>query len=55
MGLPTSSTYTIWTTLPQAGVSGQKSRSWSETGTVVRQRQQEVVAVKDSDTEPKKA
>jgi transposase len=53
-GLPTISTYTIWTTLQQAGVSGQKSRTWCETGIAVRQRKQEIVEVKDSDTEPKK-
>jgi transposase len=54
-GLPTISTYTIWTTLQQAGVSWQKSRTWCETGTVMRQRKQEVVTVKDSDAEPKKS
>ncbi len=54
-GLPTISTYTIWTMLQQAGVSWQKSRTWCETGTVMRQRKQEVVEVKDIDTEPKKS
>jgi hypothetical protein len=54
-GLPTISTYTIWTTLQQAGVSWQKSRTWCETGIAVRQRKQDVVAVKDIDTEPKKS
>jgi transposase len=53
-GLPTISTYTIWTTLQQAGVSGQKSRTWCETGVAVRQRKHDVVEVKDIDTEPKK-
>ena len=54
-GLPTISTYTIWTTLQSAGVSWQKSRTWCETGLAVRQRKHEVVAVKDIDTEPKKS
>ena len=54
-GLSQISTYTIWTTLQQAGVSGQKSRTWCETGYAVRQRKDKVVAVKDSDTEPKKS
>ena len=54
-GLPTISTYTIWTTLHRAGLSGQKSRTWCETGLVVRQRQHAAVTVKDVDTEPKKS
>ena len=54
-GLPTISTYTIWTTLQQAGVSWQKSRTWCETGLAVRQRKNTVVEVKDIDTEPKKS
>jgi hypothetical protein len=53
-GLPTISTYTLWTTLQQAGVSWQKSRTWCETGIAVRQRKHDVVEVKDIDTEPKK-
>jgi transposase len=54
-GLPTISTYTIWTTLHRAGLSWQKSRTWCETGLVVRQRQHAAVTVKDVDTEPKKS
>jgi transposase len=53
-GLPTISRYTIWTTLQQAGVSWQKSRTWCETGIAMRQRKHDVVEVKDIDAEPKK-
>jgi transposase len=54
-GLPTISTYTIWTTLHRAGLSWQKSRTWCETGRVVRQRKHATVTVEDVDTEPKKS
>jgi transposase len=53
-GLPQISTYTIWMTLQQAGVSWQKSRTWCQTGSAVRQRKNTVVTVKDIDAEPKK-
>src|SRR3954462_11071656 len=37
-GLPRVSTYTIWRTLHEAGLSWQKSRTWWETGVAMRQR-----------------
>jgi transposase len=37
-GLPRVSTFTIWRTLHEAGLSWQKSRTWCETGVVMRQR-----------------
>ena len=52
-GLPHISTYTIWATLQQAGLSWQKSRTWCDTGIVVRQRKHDVVEVEDVDAEPK--
>ena len=54
-GLSRISTYTIWTTLHRAGLSWQKSRTWCETGLVMRQRRHAAVRVKDVDTEPKKS
>jgi len=36
-GLPQVSTYTIWRTLHAAGLSWQKSRTWCQTGVVMRQ------------------
>jgi hypothetical protein len=53
-GLPTVSTYTIWATLRNAGLSWQQSRTWCETGQVKRRRKQGVVTVTDPDTEAKK-
>src|SRR4051812_23382556 len=37
-GLPTVSTYTIWRTLREAGLSWQRSRTWCSTGSVLRKR-----------------
>jgi transposase len=54
-GLPTISTYTIWTTLHRAGLSWQRNRTWCETGMVTRQRKHERVVVQDRDAEPKKS
>jgi transposase len=54
-GLPQVSTHTIWTTLQQAGLSWQKSRTWCETGVVVRQRKHGVATMRDVDAEGKKA
>jgi transposase len=54
-GLPTVSTYTIWTTLHEANLSWQQSRTWSQTGQVKRNRKRGVVTVTDPDTEAKKA
>src|SRR3954449_10053343 len=44
-GLPKVSTFTIWRTLHEAGLSWQKSRTWCETGVVMRQRKHGVVRV----------
>ena len=53
-GLPTVSTYTIWQTLHGAGLSWQQSRTWCETGVVVRKRGGPV-AVRDPDAVGKNA
>src|SRR5215218_1312388 len=37
-GLPQVSTFTIWRTLHEAGLSWQKSRTWCQTGVVTRRR-----------------
>src|SRR4051812_21870419 len=54
-GLPRVSTYTIWRTLHAAGLSWQKSRTWCETGVVMRTRKPGVVRVSDPDAAAKKA
>src|SRR4029453_5264916 len=54
-GLPEVSTVTIWRTLHAAGLSWQKSRTWCETGVVMRQRKHGVVRVSDPDAMAKKA
>ena len=53
-GLPRVSTFTIWRTLHEAGLSWQKSRTWCETGVVMRQRKHGVVRVSDPDAAAKK-
>src|SRR4051812_37026778 len=55
-GLPTVSTYTIWRTLREAGLSWQRSRTWCSTGTVSRKRRDggAAVAVTDVDAAAKK-
>ena len=54
-GLPTVSTYTIWQTLHGAGLSWQQSRTWCETGVVVRKRKDGgPVVVRDPDAVGKK-
>jgi transposase len=54
-GLPTVSTHTIWQTLHAAGLSWQKSRTWCETGVVVRKRKRGgPVVVSDPDAAGKK-
>src|SRR5918911_633001 len=54
-GLATVSTYTIWRTLHGAGLSWQKSRTWCETGVVVRKRKRGgPVVVRDPDAVGKK-
>lgn len=54
-GLPTVSTWTILQTLWEAGYTWQASRTWCNTGTVVRQRKSGSVTVTDPDTTPKKS
>jgi hypothetical protein len=54
-GLPQISTYTIQGVLQEAGWSWQASRSWCETGQVIRKRKSSKVTVNDPDTEAKKA
>ena len=46
-GLPGVSEYTIWCVLRGAGWQGQRSRSWCETGVVVRKRKAGPVVVTD--------
>jgi transposase len=53
-GLPQVSTYTIWTTLHDAGLSWQQSRTWCDTGQVKRRRKSGFTTVTDPDTEVKK-
>src|SRR4051812_31953633 len=53
-GLPQISTFTIWRTLHEAGLSWQKSRTWCETGVVMRQRKHGVVRVSDPDAAVKR-
>ena len=53
--LPQVSTYTIWRTLHEAGLSWQKSRTWCETGRVTRRRTHGVVRVRDPDALAKKS
>jgi transposase len=54
-GLPKVSTFTIWRALHEAGLSGQKSRTWCETGVVLRPRKHGVVRVSDPDAPVKKS
>jgi transposase len=54
-GLPRVSTFTIWRTLHEVGLSWQKSRTWCETGVAMRQRKHGVVRISDPDAMAKKA
>jgi transposase len=54
-GLPQVSTFTIWRTLHEAGLSWQKSRTWCATGVALRPRKHGVVRVSDPDTLAKKS
>ena len=54
-GLPQVSTFTIWRTLHEAGLSWQKSRTWCETGVAMRRRKHGVVRVNDPDALAKKS
>jgi len=53
-GLPEISTERIWVILQEAGFRWQKSRTWCETGQVVRKRKRGMVTVSDPDATPKK-
>jgi transposase len=53
-GLPKVSEDTIRSVLLEAGFSWQKSRTWCETGQVVRKRKEGKVSVNDPDTSAKK-
>jgi transposase len=53
-GLPAVSTYTIWCVLHDAGFTWQKSRTWCNTGLVVRKRKSGKVLVADPDAAAKK-
>ncbi len=53
-GFPTISTERIWVILQEAGFRWQKTRSWNETGQVMRKRKRGVVTVVDPDATPKK-
>jgi transposase len=53
-GLPEVSTYTIWQVLHDAGFSWQRSRTWCNTGMVVRKRKSGKVVVADPDSTAKK-
>ena len=48
-GLPQVSTYTIWRTLHEAGLSWQKSRTWCQTGVATRRRKHGTVTLVDPD------
>jgi len=54
-GLPRVSTGTILAVLWEAGYSWQRSRTWCQTGTVVRKRKSGTVTVIDPDAAPKKS
>jgi transposase len=54
-GLAEIRTERIWVILQEAGFRWQKSRSWCETGQVVRKRKRGVVTVTDPDATPKKS
>jgi transposase len=53
-GLPQISTYVIWQTLHEFGLSWQLDRSWCDTGKVIRLRKSGPVQVQDPDTVAKK-
>jgi transposase len=54
-GLPKVSTFTIWGVLHEAGWSWQRSRTWCQTGRVLRKRKRGIVEVCDPDATPKKS
>ena len=54
-GLPRISTYTILSILHEAGYDWQRSRTWCNTGQVIRKRKRGPVVVTDADAEAKKS
>lgn len=54
-GWPRVSTYTVWRVFRDSGFRYLTTRSWSETGQVVRCRQRRFVAVTDLEAEGKKS
>jgi transposase len=54
-GLPTVSTFTLWQVLHHAGRRWQKSRTWCDTGVVVRKRKRGAITVTDPDAMAKKS
>jgi transposase len=55
-GLPGVSTFTLWRTLRDAGLSWQQDRTWCSTGVAVRRRKKGgMVTVTDADADAKKA
>jgi len=55
-GLPAVSTYTIWHTLHEAGLSWQRGRTWCSTGIVTRKRRRGgAIQVSDGDAAAKKS
>jgi transposase len=54
-GLPVVSLDTVWRVLREHGLSWQQSRSWCNTGTVLRKRKRGVVTAVDPDLEQKKS
>lgn len=53
-GLPTVSTYTVWSVLREADFVWNKDRSWCQTGTAVRKRKSGTVTVNDPDAVAKR-
>lgn len=53
-GLPQVSTYTLWQVLRESGFRYLATRSWCDTGSVVRRRQRQLVRVTDPEAEGKK-
>ena len=53
-GLPEVSTYTLLKVMQETGYSWQRSRSWMQTGQVIRKRKSGKVVVSDGDAEAKK-
>lgn len=54
-GLPTVSTFTLWSVLREAGYTYQGTRTWCPTGTARRQRKAGIATVTGPDAEPPKS